>query len=140
LNDVCVTCGRVPGDVVNFSGSLDLNMFSTDAIVNGVGRPLFGRVHLTLTMGDVAIADTAPRFIGVALPVQRFTMQGRVSLDGTELTPPAARLHTLVTSQGNVFAALVAAQGASNSPSHLHPRVLCLMLQPRRPHRSLARC
>jgi hypothetical protein len=113
LNDVCVSRVCFPGDVVNFSGSLNLNMFSVDTIINGASRRLFGRVQLALTTGDVTIADTVPGFRGVNLPVQRFTMQGRVSLDDAT---GATVLDTLVNGQGNVFTGLSGAQGDQQPP------------------------
>jgi hypothetical protein len=119
LNDVCVTRVCLPGDVVNFSGSLDVNSRSTETIINGVHRPLFGRVQMELTTGDVTIADTVPGFMGVTLPPQRFTMQGRVSFSDGELTPGATLLDTLVTGQGNVFVALGGAQGDQRPPFSL---------------------
>ena len=120
LNDPCVTSSCVLGDVRNFSSSVDVfDVLSFGTTLSGRSDPVWVSMHLALTAGDVAIADTTPFYMGVLLPPQPFTMSGRLTLRAGDLTtgaPGATVLDTLLTGQGTFRAYLTGAQGDGQPP------------------------
>jgi hypothetical protein len=121
LNDTCITSPCVPGDVRNFSSSVDaVDVLSFGTTLNGRSQDhVWVSMHLALTTGDVAITDTTPVYVGVVLPPQPFTMSGRLTLrtgDPTTGLPGASILDTLVTGQGTFQAYLAGAQGGAQPP------------------------